>query len=155
MSHMTEEQEDIIMLAEDDDNQFHLTQMVFENYLLRNTLRRTVDGKDLMDYLLHRGKYSNPKDAPRPCIILLDLNMPNKNGFEALKEIKEHPDLKNIPVIILTISDSQSDREACYALGASSFIQKPMSLEKLATALKVFKDYWIKIVHLGSPVTKP
>ncbi|WP_373695810.1 response regulator [Brunnivagina elsteri] len=106
------------------------------------------DGEELLDYLYHRGKYANPKSSPRPGLILLDLNMPKKDGREALKEIKNDPKLKQIPVIVLTTSKAEEDIYHTYDLGANSFIIKPMDFESLVEVMRTIGKYWFEIVEL-------
>ena len=101
-----------------------------------------------MDYLLHEGKYTAPAAAPRPGIILLDFNMPKKDGREALREIKAHPDLRRIPVVVLTTSKAEEDVFRSYDLGANSFITKPVTFSSMVETIKVLGEYWFEIVEL-------
>ncbi|WP_068470771.1 response regulator [Candidatus Protochlamydia phocaeensis] len=137
-----------ILLAEDDDDQFFIIKTVFEKLLLVNELHRVNDGEELMDYLLRRGEYALPNKAPRPELILLDLNMPKKNGLEALKEIRNHPDLCHTPVVVLTALTDQDTIRMCYAAGANSYIAKPVGPEGLVRALKDLRTYWFQLVKL-------
>jgi len=107
-----------------------------------------VDGEELMDYLCRRGKFSDPESAPRPGLILLDLNMPKKDGREALKEIKSDPDLKQIPIVVLTTSKADEDIYRSYNLGVNSYITKPVSFEGLVEVMKALSLYWFEIVRL-------
>jgi CheY-like chemotaxis protein len=138
----------LILMAEDDEDYFELAKEAFQQFRLANEIRRVEDGEELMDYLLHRGRFENPADAPRPGLIFLDINMPRKNGLEALKEIKAHPKLCEIPVIMLTVSRDKKDVYLSYSLGANSFITKPFAFKHLVEALSVFKRYWLEIVEL-------
>jgi CheY-like chemotaxis protein len=113
-----------------------------------NELRFVVDGEDLMDYLHHRGKYQDPASSPRPGIILLDLNMPKKDGREALKEIKSDPELRRIPVVVLTTSDAEEDIIRSYDMGVNSFIKKPVTFDGMVEIMKALGDYWFQIVEL-------
>ncbi|MBX2864886.1 MAG: response regulator, partial [Leptolyngbyaceae cyanobacterium MAG.088] len=115
----------IILMADDDEDDRLFTQEALAENRIVNDLYFVEDGEDLMDYLYQRGKYSDPGVAPRPTLILLDLNMPRKDGREALQEIKQDPDLRSIPVVILTTSKAEEDILRTYDLGASSFITKP------------------------------
>jgi CheY-like chemotaxis protein len=110
------------------------------------------NGEDLLDYLLRRGKYLDLVDLPRPGLILLDLNMPRKDGREALREIKADPALRQIPVVILTTSRADTDIDRIYELGANSFITKPVRFEALVAVMKVLSQYWFQTVEL--PVQK-
>jgi len=98
-----------ILVAEDDEDDRLLMQEALEENRLANDLHFVEDGEFLMDYLLHRGEYSDPQTAPRPSLILLDLNMPRKDGREALQEIKANPDLRQIPIVVLTTSKAEED----------------------------------------------
>jgi CheY-like chemotaxis protein len=102
----------------------------------------------LVDYLHRRGRYSDPANSPRPDLILLDLNMPRKGGCEALEEIKANPDLRSIPIVVLTTSGLEEDIGRCYDVGANSYIIKPMTFDGLASALKALSVYWLDIVEL-------
>ena len=112
-----------------------------------NDLRFVNDGEDLMDYLARRGAYAGA-NAPRPGLILLDLNMPRKDGREALAEIKADPELRKIPIVVLTTSRAEEDIFRTYDLGVSSFITKPVTFEGLVDAMKVLAEYWFEIVQL-------
>ena len=113
-----------------------------------NRLRFVVDGEDLMDYLRHRGAYAGGNAQPRPDLILLDLNMPKKDGREALREIKTDPNLRRIPIVVLTTSETEEDIYRTYDLGASSFVTKPVTFEGLVDVMKALKRYWFEIVEL-------
>jgi two-component system, response regulator len=140
-----------IVLADDDEEDRMMTQEALLESRLLNDLRFAVDGEDLMDYLLRRGRYAG-SDAPTPGLILLDLNMPKKDGREALAEIKNHPDLRRIPVVVLTTSRAEEDIFRTYDLGVSSFITKPVTFEGLVEAMKVLSEYWFEIVELPNRV---
>jgi len=113
-----------------------------------NDLRFVEDGEELLDYLYHRGKYEPPGSSPTPGLILLDLNMPRKDGREALREIKADPDLRRVPVVVLTTSKAEEDIYRTYDLGANSFITKPVSFEGLVAVMRDIGRYWIEIVEL-------
>jgi len=144
----TESKPIIILMAEDDPDDRYLTSEALMESRIANELYFVEDGIELLDYLHRRGKYSDPKNSPRPGIILLDLNMPRKDGREALKEIKSDPFLKNIPVVILTTSQAEEDILKSYDLGANSFITKPVTFEGLVKIIKVIENYWFEIVKL-------
>ena len=108
------------------------------------------DGEELLDYLFQRNNYSDPAKAPRPDLILLDLNMPKKDGREALKEIKSSPALKNIPVVVLTTSKAEEDIYQTYELGVNSFISKPVTFEGMVETMKTLSLYWFNVVSLPS-----
>jgi len=136
-----------ILMADDDDDDFLLTKKALTESKLANTLIRVEDGEELMDYLKRRGKYEKV-EVLRPGMILLDLNMPRKDGRETLKEIKSDPELKDIPVIIFTTSKAEEDIFRSYQLGSNSFITKPVTFEKLVGVISALGAYWFKIVKL-------
>lgn len=138
----------IFLMADDDPDDRLLTKEAMEESRVLNDLRFVEDGEELMDYLTHRGKYSNPSDAPRPSVILLDLNMPKKDGREALREIKADPRLRRIPIVIMTTSKSEEDIMRSYDLGASSYITKPVTFEGLIDLMKTLGQYWVEFVEL-------
>lgn len=137
-----------ILMAEDDEEDRMLTKEAFEEVKLVNDLRFVKDGEELMDYLYQKGGYSNPGNAPRPGLILLDLNMPRKDGREALKEIKGDSKLRQIPIVVLTTSKSEEDIFRTYDLGVNSFITKPVSFISLVAIVKTLSEYWFEIVEL-------
>jgi CheY-like chemotaxis protein len=108
------------------------------------------DGEVLMDYLLRRGPHTEPNTSPRPDLILLDLNMPRKDGREALREIRAHPELRHIPVVVFTTSKADTDIALIYNLGANSFITKPVAYQALVNSLSILTQYWLGIVELPS-----
>jgi len=141
-------------MADDDEDDRLMTKEAFEEARLANDLRFVEDGEELMDYLHRRGKYANPEDSPRPGLILLDLNMPKKDGREALKDIKADADLKRIPIVVLTTSKADEDIYRSYDLGVNSFITKPVSFEGMVYIITSLAQYWFQIVRLPEE-TKP
>lgn len=137
-----------ILMADDDAEDRMLAREALEESRLANDFRYVENGEELLDYLRRRGKYADPAVSPRPGLILLDLNMPRKDGFEALAEIKEDPNLRHIPVVILTTSRAEEDVYRGYDLGVNSFITKPVSFEGLVEAMKTLGRYWFEIVEL-------
>ncbi len=140
----------IILMADDDADDRLLTQDALRESHLANELRCVGDGEELIDYLKKRGKYAKAGSAPRPGIVLLDLNMPKKDGREALKEIKADPDLKEIPVVVFTTSKAEEDIYRSYELGVNSFITKPVTFENLIQVMKTIGKYWFEVVELPS-----
>jgi CheY-like chemotaxis protein len=138
----------VILLADDDEEDRMLAANALEESRVVNELRFVEDGEELLDYLYHRGKYAAPGSSPTPGLILLDLNMPRKDGREALREIKSDPDLRRIPVVVLTTSKAEEDIYRTYDLGANSFITKPVSFEGLVAVMRDIGRYWIEIVEL-------
>jgi len=137
-----------ILIADDDVDDRMMTRDAFKENQLRNDLYFVEDGEMLMNYLNRKGKYSNEEKYPMPGLILLDLNMPKKDGREALKEIKSNPDLKRIPVIVLTTSKAEEDILKSYDLGVNCFITKPVTFQGLVEVTKVLGKYWFEIVEL-------
>jgi CheY-like chemotaxis protein len=138
----------VILLAEDDEEDMQMTLDALKEHRLGNDVRVTRDGEELMDYLRREGSYGNGADAPTPGLILLDLNMPKKDGREALAEIKSDAALRQIPVIVLTTSKAEEDVVRSYDLGVNSFITKPVTFAGLAEAMRVVSEYWFEIVEL-------
>ena len=136
-----------ILLADDDADDRMLARDALAESRLANDLRFVEDGEDLMDYLRRRGKYASA-DAPRPGLILLDLNMPRKDGREALREIKGDASLRHIPIVVLTTSKAEEDIYRSYDLGVNSFITKPVTFEGLVSVMKALGRYWFEIVEL-------
>lgn len=141
-----------IVLADDDPDDRMLTQRALKKSRLANTLHMVQDGEELMQYLRREGKYEDPEKAPRPGLILLDLNMPRKDGREALREIKSDPALRRIPVVVLTTSEAEQDILRSYDLGVNAFVTKPVTFEGLAHAIRRIGDFWFEIVKLPKEV---
>jgi CheY-like chemotaxis protein len=137
-----------ILMADDDADDRQMTKEAFEEARLANDLRFVEDGEELMDYLKRRGKYADPARSPRPAILLLDLNMPKKDGREALQEIKADPQLRQIRVIVLTTSKAEEDVYRSYDVSATSFITKPVKFDALVEVVKALGKYWLEIVEL-------
>ena len=139
-----------ILMAEDDEDDRLLAQDAFDESRLANPLVFVNDGEELLDYLYHRGRYTAAEHFPLPGLILLDLNMPKKDGREALQEIKADVNLKHIPIIVLTTSREEEDVLRSYSLGVSSFITKPVTFEQLVEVIQCIGQYWFEIVALPS-----
>ncbi len=137
-----------ILMADDDADDRLMTKEAFAESRLANDLRFVEDGVELLDYLQRRGQYEDPASSPRPGLILLDLNMPKKDGREALQEIKADPNLKSIRVVVLTTSKAEEDIYRTYDLSAASYITKPVTFGAMAEVVKVLGKYWLEIVAL-------
>ncbi len=137
-----------ILMADDDPDDQLLVQDAFDEVHLNNQFAFVSNGIELMDYLNRRGDYAHLAGTPLPGLILLDLNMPKKDGREALKEIKEDPVLRTIPIVILTTSSAEEDILRTYDLGANSFIVKPVTFDKLVDIIRKVTNYWFEIVRL-------
>ena len=137
-----------ILMADDDPDDRELTREAFGEARLANDVRFVEDGVELMDYLHRRGKFAGPAAAPRPGLILLDLNMPRKDGRECLAEIKADSKLRGIRVIVLTTSKAEEDIVRSYELSASSYITKPVTFDALVDVVRTLGKYWLEIVEL-------
>ena len=137
-----------ILMADDDADDRLMAQEAFEEAHLANELYFVEDGEALLDYLYHRGKYAAVGAAPEPGLILLDLNMPKKDGREALKEIKADPALRHLPIVVLTTSKAEEDILRTYDLGVNSFIAKPVTFAGLVELVQPLTHYWFEIVTL-------
>lgn len=140
-----------ILIADDDAEDRMLAEDALKGSRLVNDIRFVEDGEELLDYLHRRGKYSDPDNSPRPGLILLDLNMPRMDGREALEHIKRDPELRRIPVVVLTTSKAEEDIYRTYDLGVNSFIIKPVTFESLVNIMRVLERYWFEIVEIPRP----
>jgi CheY-like chemotaxis protein len=137
-------------LADDDPDDRELVIEALRDAKVSVEIQTVMDGEELTDYLFHRGSYADKKDLPTPSLILLDLNMPKKDGREVLQEIKRSPHLAKIPVVILSTSCSQDEIMRSYHLGANSFITKPITYRSLTRTMQTLIHYWFKVVQLPS-----
>jgi CheY-like chemotaxis protein len=144
-----------ILYAEDDPEDQMLVRDALEESRLANDIHFVENGEELMNYLERQGKYTNLVNDPLPGLILLDLNMPKKDGREALREIKSDPNLRQIPVVVLTTSEAEEDIIRSYNLGTSSFIIKPVTFESLVDIVKTLSKYWFEIVELPIATAEP
>jgi CheY-like chemotaxis protein len=137
-----------ILIADDDDDDRVLVRDALSESRLANDLRFVGDGEELLEYLRRQGKYTDARSSPRPGLILLDLNMPRMDGREALREIKADPELRCIPVVVLTTSKAEEDIYKTYDLGVNSFISKPVTFDGLVAIMHGLRRYWFEIVEL-------
>ena len=138
-----------ILIVEDSDDDYDATVRALTKHTnLKNPIQRCEDGRESLDYLFRRGRFSEAESAPRPGIILLDLNMPGIDGRQVLEEIKGDPDLRSIPTIVMTNSNDDRDIEDCYGIGANTYIQKPLDLTGFFAAMARLKEYWFEIAVL-------
>jgi two-component system response regulator len=135
----------LILIVEDNDDDYIATMRAFKKANLVNPVWRCTNGDQALDYLLRRGEFSVAVTAPRPNIILLDLNLPGTDGRSVLHTIKATPEIKNIPVIVLTTSNAEQDIEQCYAAGANSYVQKPVDFEGFVKAIGQLSEYWLEV----------
>lgn len=137
-----------VLMADDDDDDCLLAKKAWEEAKVANPLRFVHDGQELLDYLKQRGKYADPESAPRPALILLDLNMPRMDGRTALQQIKEDKDLRSIPVVVMTTSKAEEDVVRSYDLGVNSFITKPITFDQLVRTVRTLMEYWFVLVRI-------
>lgn len=137
-----------ILIADDDPFSCKLVEIALEESPSARTLYTVPNGEEALDYLYRRGKYRDPMRAPRPDLILLDLNMPRKDGWETLREIRQNPTFSGIPVVVMTSSSAKEDVYGSYAMGANSFITKPVSFDGLVRVMNVLSRYWFELVEL-------
>ena len=139
-----------ILLAEDNDNDVELTLTALQECRLRNEVEVVRDGADALDYIYHRGKYSDRVDG-LPCVILLDLKMPRVDGIEVLRQIKSDPVLRKIPVVMLTSSREEKDLVVSYDLGVNAFVVKPVDFDQFVKAIRALGMFWA-IINETPPV---
>ncbi len=143
-----------LLVVEDSDEDFEALGRFIRKSKISNPVYRCIDGEDALDFLYHQGDYQDLEQIPRPSIILLDLNLPGTDGREVLEQIKQHEQLKTIPVIIFTTSSNPKDVEACYRYGANSYVLKPMDVNKSKQAMQSIIDYWFNTVLLPMEATE-
>ncbi len=144
----TTQHKKIILMVEDDPDDIYLIGEAIDECQLNADINIVEDGEQLLDYLRHKGEYADPDGSPRPDLILLDLNMPRLDGREALAALKNDPDLRGIPVVVLTTSSAERDMKYSYAHGASGFVTKPVTFSGLREAVCKIGNYWINTVQL-------
>ncbi len=137
-----------ILLVEDNPSDIEITKEAFAQGKIKNNLYCVKDGQEALDFLYHKNKYSDTSKAPKPDLILLDLNMPKISGIEILEKIKKDKDLLSIPVIILTTSDRDKDVCVSYKLGANSFITKPVEFARFIEVITGIQNYWLTITTI-------
>lgn len=148
---MNQDVEHTLLLVEDSPEDLEATLRALARTGRERAVRHCADGDEALDYLLRRGRFAGRGAAPRPSLVLLDLNLPGIDGRELLGELKSHPELRAIPVVVLTTSDDPQDVDACYLAGASGYVQKPVLHEDLVGALRRLEDFWFGTVELPTP----
>ncbi|MBW4617118.1 MAG: response regulator [Desmonostoc vinosum HA7617-LM4] len=143
-----------LLVIEDSDEDYEALRRVMQRQAVVNPVFRCTDGDEALDFLYRTGSYTDPQIAPRPSVILLDLNLPGTDGREVLEQIKQSKDLKNIPVVIFTTSSNPRDIEICYRYCVASYILKPIDIKRLVQTIQCFIDYWLDIVILPDAVSK-
>jgi CheY-like chemotaxis protein len=139
-----------LLVIEDSDEDFAAFERIIRKLSLFQRVYRCTSGDDALDFLRKVGNYTGSVDAPRPSMILLDLNLPGTDGREVLEEIKQDSLLKKIPVVIFTTSDNPRDIDVCYQNGANGYIVKPIDVKKLAKTVQVIVEYWFEANTLPS-----
>lgn len=141
-----------VLVADDDESDRLMIRDAMREAEVASQLHFVENGEEMMDYLLRRNSFASPEQSPRPDLILMDLNMPNKDGRQALREIKANPALRSIPVVALSGSSAEEDIEETYALGVSSFVAKPLTFAALVRTFRILTHYWLEVVKLpGRP----
>src|SRR3989304_2196312 len=135
-----------ILMVEDNPADVRLTREAFKDAKVLNHMNIVVDGEEAMAFLRQEGKYA---DAPRPDLILLDLNLPKKDGREVLAEIKKDPELKRIPIVVLTTSDDEKDVFKAYDLHVNAYVTKPVDLHQFMKVVEAVEDFWLTVVRLS------
>ena len=141
-----------LLVVEDSDEDFEAFGRMLRKSAIINPVYRCTDGEDALEFLYHTGEYIDSIKAPRPGIILLDLNLPGTDGREVLEQIKQDDDLKVIPVVIFTTSSNPKDIEVCYRYGVNGYILKPIDIKQLMRTIQVLIDYWFEAVVLPDVV---
>ena len=137
-----------LLIIEDSDEDFTALARIMNRANISNPIYRCEDGEEALDFLYHEGEYSDSSLAPRPALIVLDLNLPGTDGREVLMTLKRDRDLKMIPVVILSTSSNPKDINACYHQGVSGYMVKPMNTELLDRLVKSFLEYWFHTVEI-------
>ena len=137
-----------VLLVEDDPDDVTITRRAFEKGNIRNPLYVTWDGEEAMEFLKNEGRHADPKQAPRPGLILLDLKLPRLDGREVLMLIKQDPQLRRIPVVVLTTSNENADVLGCYDVGANTYITKPVDFDNFLEAVVTIGQYWLSIAKI-------
>ncbi|MEB3312063.1 MAG: response regulator [Snowella sp.] len=139
--------DDLILVVEDSDEDFEALRRVLRELAITCSLHRVCDGEDALGYLYQKNSFA---DAPRPSLILMDLNLPGTDGREVIQQIKQRDRLKAIPIVVLTTSANPKDIETCYFYGANSYLVKPMGIKKLKETIAIFYQYWFEVGILPS-----
>ncbi|MGM0588974.1 MAG: response regulator [Bacteroidota bacterium] len=140
-----------ILLIEDNEADVRLTREGIKEAKINNNLSVVRDGEEAMDYLHKRNGF---EDVPRPDLVLLDLNLPKKDGREVLEEIKSSEDLRRLPVVVLTTSEAEKDIVKSYELHANCYVTKPLGLDQFVEVIKAIEDFWFSIVKLPEEFSK-
>ena len=140
---MTTKQFDPLLIAEDSDEDFEVLQLLMQQMEVQNPIYRCTNGDKVLDFLYQDGDYHNTEFAPRPSVILLDLNLPGTDGRDVLEQLKQDQNFKEIPIIVFTTSSNPKDVEFCYQKGANGYLIKPVDSDELEKTVQAFVDYWL------------
>jgi CheY-like chemotaxis protein len=145
---MNQDNKQPLLVIEDSDEDFAALTRMINKAQISNPIYRCEDGEEALEFLYHTGEYEDESLAPRPSLIVLDLNLPGTDGREVLAELKQNQDLQTIPVVIFSTSSNPKDVDTCYRCGISGYIVKPMNTDRLNQLVQTFLDYWFKTVQL-------
>ncbi len=141
---MTIKFEEPLLIAEDSDEDFEALKRLMKRMAVQNPIYRCTDGDEVLDFIYQEGEYENSGSAPRPSIILLDLNLPGIDGRDILDRLKHDSNFKEIPIVVFTTSSNPRDIDLCYEKGANGYLIKPMDSDELKRTIKAFVDYWLE-----------
>jgi CheY-like chemotaxis protein len=139
--------EPLTLLAEDDDNDVYFFQRALEQAQIVHPLRRVTDGEEAIEYLRGEGKYANRDEFPLPTVLLLDLKMPRRNGFEVIEWVRSQPLLRRLPIVVLSSSRADPDVARAYDLGANTYLVKPVKFDHLVELVRLLDSYWLKLAE--------
>ncbi|MDJ0728259.1 MAG: response regulator [Prochloraceae cyanobacterium] len=134
-----------LLIVEDSDADFDILKHLMEEMVVQNSIYRCEDGDEVLDFIYQQGEYKNPDLAPRPAVILLDLNLPGTDGREILDRLKQDRQFKEIPIVVFTTSANPQDIQFCYQKGANGYLIKPMTFSELEKTIRAFVDYWLEV----------
>ena len=143
-----------LLVVEDSDEDFAALTRAIAKAEISLPVYRCEDGEEALDFLYREGDYQDKALSPRPCLIVLDLNLPGTDGREVLTQLKQSKDLQTIPIVVFTTSSNPKDVDACYRYGVSGYIVKPMDVKRFNQSIKTFLKYWFEAVELPSPTNK-
>lgn len=139
-----------LLVVEDSDEDFSTFVRIVQEFQFQHPVYRACDGEDALDYLYQRGLYTDPRQAPRPAVIVMDLNLPGTDGREVIEQVKQDAVLKSIPIVVLTTSDNPRDVSSCYHFGINSYMLKPIGIPELRRTIHNFLHYWFAAIVLPS-----
>ncbi len=137
-----------LLIVEDSDEDFSTLVRIMQELQFQHPVYRAYDGEEALDYLYHRGPYADPQMAPRPAVILMDLNLPGTDGREVIMQVKQDQNLKSIPIVVLTTFNNPRDVSSCYQFGINSYMLKPMGIPALRQTIQSFLHYWFEAIVL-------